>query len=255
MTDATTSPAKQDIRIRSLHSAEEMKVCVDLQQRVWGYVPIDVVPDQIFIVAAKTGGHVLVAYDQDDPIGFALAFAAVRNGHTYLHSHMVAVIEEFQNRGVGRMLKLAQREDALERGFDLIEWTFDPLQLKNARFNIDRLGAIIRHYIPNVYGLTSSRLHAGLPTDRLLAEWWVRSPRVESIVKDQAQRTAPNSRRASISIPASIRDICRDDPSAAQKIQSQIRDQFNTHFANGLAVLGFDLNREHGTYLLEPYED
>lgn len=259
MTEATTSPAKQQIRVESLHTAEEMKVCVALQQRVWGYDPIDTVPDQICIVAAKTGGHVLVAYDQDQPIGFALAFAATRPGQNYLHSHMVAVLENYQNRGVGRLLKLAQREDALARGFDLIEWTFDPLQLKNARFNINRLGAIIRQYVPNLYGRTSSHLHAGLPTDRLVAQWWVRSARVANILNissgPQHPPHASNGHSTAVSIPANIRDICRDDPPAAQKIQSSIREQFTSHFARGLAVVAFDLNSQHGAYLLEPYEN
>ena len=182
MSDGNTSAVKQGINIRMMEDAEEMSVCVELQQRIWGYDPIDTVPDQIFIVAKKTGGQVMTAYDLDTPVGFALAFAATREGRTYLHSHMVGVVEEYQNRGVGRLLKLAQREDALQRGIDLIEWTFDPLQLKNAHFNIQRLGAIVRHYIPNLYGRTSSPLHAGLPTDRLVAEWWVRSRRVEDVL-------------------------------------------------------------------------
>jgi predicted GNAT superfamily acetyltransferase len=254
MTDASTSPARQGIRIQALHAAEEMKICVDLQQRVWGYAPIDTVPDQIFIVAAKTGGHVLVAYDRDEPVGFALAFAAVRDGFSYLHSHMVAVVEHLQNRGVGGLLKIAQRDDALERGFNLIEWTFDPLQLKNARFNIERLGAVIRRYIPNLYGVTSSHLHAGLPTDRLVAEWWVRSRRVESILGAHA-RPKPHPARVAVTIPANIRELCRDNPRAAQTIQSQIREQFTAHFAHGLTAVAFELTPNHGSYLLEPYED
>ena len=113
MSDATTSAVKQGIRIRRIEDAQEMSVCVELQQRIWGYAPIDTVPDQIFIVAKKTGGQVMTAYDGDIPVGFGLAFAAMRDGLIYLHSHMVGVVEEYQNRGVGRLLKLAQREDAL----------------------------------------------------------------------------------------------------------------------------------------------
>lgn len=260
--EATSSPAKQQIRVEALHTAEEMKVCVELQRRVWGYEPIDTVPDQIFVVAAKTGGHVLVAYDADQPIGFALAFAAVRDNRTYLHSHMVAVLEHYQNRGVGRLLKLSQRQDALQRGFDLIEWTFDPLQLKNARFNINRLGAIVRQYVPNLYGRTSSRLHAGMPTDRLVAQWWIGSGRVAGILEGGSDpklthRAAhsPNGHGVSVSVPANIREICHNDPEDAQKIQSAIREQFVTHFASGLAVVAFALNEHYATYRLERYEN
>jgi predicted GNAT superfamily acetyltransferase len=230
-----------------------MSVGVELQQRIWGYVPLDTVPDQIFIVANKTGGQVMVAYDADKPVGFALAFAAVRDGLTYLHSHMVGVIDEYQNRGVGRLLKLAQRDDAIERGIALIEWTFDPLQLKNAYFNIERLGAIVRHYIPNLYGRTSSPLHAGLPTDRLVAQWWVRSPRVQDVLNHNARRIGNHLEK--VSIPANIRDICRDNPQAAETIQSAFREQFSTHIAAGRAAVGFELDAHVGTYLMEPYEN
>jgi predicted GNAT superfamily acetyltransferase len=230
-----------------------MKVCVGLQQQVWGYAPIDTVPDQIFIVANKTGGHVLVAYEQEQPIGFALAFAAVRDGQTYLHSHMVAVVEEFQNRGVGRLLKLAQRDDAIARGFDLVEWTFDPLQLKNAHFNLARLGAIVRRYIPNLYGRTSSPLHAGLPTDRLVAEWWVKSRRVEDIISGHSLKPSKAAER--VAIPAAIRELCVDNPSAAEDIQSGAREQFSRHFAAGLAAVAFEWEQDQGNYVLERYED
>src|SRR5580692_4643248 len=253
MSEATTSAAKQEIQIRAREEAQEMSVCVELQQRIWGYAPLDTVPDQIFIVARKTGGQVMTAYDGNTPVGFALAFAAMREGLTYLHSHMVGVVEKYQNRGVGRLLKLAQREDALERGINLIEWTFDPLQLKNAHFNIERLGAIVRHYIPNLYGRTSSPLHAGLPTDRLVAEWWVRSQRVAEVLGGRLRPMGADCER--IAIPAGIRGICRDDPRLAEKIQTKVREQFLTNIANGRAAVGFEFNEEHGTYLLEPYED
>jgi predicted GNAT superfamily acetyltransferase len=253
MSDATTSAVKQGIRIRMLEQAQEMSVCVELQQRIWGYAPIDTVPDQIFIVAKKTGGQVMTAYHGDTPVGFTLAFAAMREGLGYLHSHMVGVVEEYQNRGVGRLLKLAQREDALERGIRLIEWTFDPLQLKNAHFNIERLGAIVRRYMPNLYGRTSSPLHAGLPTDRLVAEWWVRSQRVEQVLGGLVRPMGTDGER--IAIPAGIRVICRDQPLSAEKIQTKVREQFLANIANGRAAVGFELNEEQGTYLLERYED
>jgi predicted GNAT superfamily acetyltransferase len=253
VSDATTSAVKPGIRIRMMEEAQEMSVCVELQQRIWRYAPLDTVPDQIFVVAKKTGGQVMAAYDGATPVGFALAFVAMREGLTYLHSHMVAVVEEYQNRGVGRLLKLAQRENALERGIKLIEWTFDPLQLKNAHFNIERLGAIVRHYVPNLYGRTSSPLHAGLPTDRLVAEWWVRSQRVEHVLAGSPQSIGSDCER--ISIPVGIRGMCRDEPQVGEKIQKEIREQFLANIANGRAAVGFRFNEEQGTYLLEPYED
>ena len=225
MSDDVVTSAKQGIVIRMVENAQEMSVCVELQQRIWGYSPIDTVPDQIFIVAKKTGGQVMAAYDRETPVGFALAFAAKREGLSYLHSHMVGVVEEYQNRGVGRLLKLAQREDALARGINLIEWTFDPLQLKNAHFNIERL----------------------------VAEWWVRSQRVEDVLAGRPRLTNPDCGR--IAIPAGIRGISGDEPQKAENIQAAVRDQFLANIANGRAAVGFEFNKGQGTYLLEPYED
>lgn len=253
MTDATASRAKQGITVQSAQEAAEMRACVELQQRVWGYSDVDTVPDQIFVVARKTGGQVLLAWQGNEPVGFALAFAAVRQGRAYLHSHMVAVLESCQNRGVGRLLKLAQRDDAIARGFDLIEWTFDPLQAKNAYFNIERLGVVSRHYVSNLYGRTSSPLHSGLPTDRLVAEWWLRSDRVQNALGGGARPL--NSNRTRIAIPANIREISRDAPAAAERMQSDFRKQFLNHFANGQAAVAFELTDDEGAYFLEPYED
>jgi predicted GNAT superfamily acetyltransferase len=208
----------------------------------------------MFVVAKKTGGQVLLAFDGERAVGFALAFVALKDGLVYLHSHMVGVLAGYRDRGVGRLLKLAQRADALARGIDLIEWTFDPLQLKNARFNIARLGAIVRHYLPNLYGRTSSPLHAGLPTDRLVAEWWVRSGRVENAVADSPAVIGGGTAER-IAIPAGIRELCETRAPAAAEIQSRVRGRFEELIAAGYAATGFELNEEEGVYLLEPYED
>ncbi len=241
------------IMIRPLQEVEEMSIGVDLQRRVWGYAEIDIVPDQIFIVARESGGQVLGAFHEDKAIGFALAFAGVHGGRIHLHSHMVAVLPEYQDRGVGRMLKLAQRDDAISRGIDLIEWTFDPLQMKNAYFNLMRLGAIVRRYIPNFYGRTSSPLHGGLPTDRLVAEWWVRSARVQELLAGKIPKAGPD--RVRIRIPAGIRQITSSHPAEAERIQTGVRSQFERHIAEGHAAVGFEFDAEQGSYVLEPYED
>jgi predicted GNAT superfamily acetyltransferase len=127
---------------------------------------------------------------------------------------------------VGRQLKLRQRDDALARGIDLIEWTFDPLELKNAYFNVEKLGAIVRRYIRNEYGVSSSALHGGLPTDRCVAEWWIREPKVNAAVVDR------------INVPADI--------SEARAMQGEIAEQFERCFARGLTVVGM----EGSSYLL-----
>jgi predicted GNAT superfamily acetyltransferase len=242
----------EGITVRSLHAVEEMRIGVELQQQVWSYSAIDTVPEQMFVVAKESGGQVLGAFQQDRAIGFALAFAGIHQQRHHLHSHMVGVVAEFQNQGVGRLLKLAQRDDAIARGIDLIEWTFDPLQLKNAHFNLERLGAIVRRYIPNCYGRTSSPLHAGLPTDRLVAEWWLRSDRVQSAIDGKNHAPEFSTR---VTIPVAIRQICSNDPPQAEKIQSRVREQFGMYIAAGQAAVGFEFDEHQGNYLLEPYED
>src|SRR5204863_4468964 len=122
------------------------------------------------------------AFSGEAMVGFAMSLPGYRDGQAYLHSHMLAVLPEYRNSGVGRNLKLAQREDALERGFERMEWTFDPLEIKNAHLNIARLGAIVRRYMPDFYGPSTSPLQGNLPTDRLVAEWWLRSELVGRVL-------------------------------------------------------------------------
>ena len=252
MSEGTASGKQAGIVVRPLHDVDEMKIGVDLQHRVWGYSPLDTVPEQMFVVANESGGQVLAAFHNDEPIGFALAFAGIHGAHHHLHSHMVAVVPEYQDRGVGRALKLAQREDAIARGIDLIEWTFDPLQLKNAHFNLVRLGAIVRRYIPNCYGRTSSPLHAGLPTDRLVAEWWVNSVRVKNALDNKSQNLQSSAR---ISLPMTIRQICASEPAEGERIQSRVREQFESHIAAGRAAIGFEFDERQGSYLIGLYPD
>jgi predicted GNAT superfamily acetyltransferase len=173
------------------------------------------------------------------------------DGSQFLHSHMLGTLREYRDRGLGRKLKLMQREDALARGFHLIEWTFDPLELKNAFFNMERLGAIVRRFVPNQYGSTSSHLHGGLPTDRCVAEWWIDSPRVHSLLSGSPQSKPPVE--ASIRVPANIADLRISDPKQARAIQEDVREQFLLHLRNGLSVIGFESTSEAGAYLLGDY--
>jgi predicted GNAT superfamily acetyltransferase len=165
---------------------------------------------------------------------------------------MLGVLSAYRNTGVGRQLKWKQRDYALERDINLIEWTFDPLEIKNAFFNIERLGATARRYTHNQYGTTSSHLHGGLPTDRLTAEWWIGSPRVQAIANNQpAQRPLPE---AEIRIPMEIGDWKREKPERALSVQSSIAEQFDRYFRAGLAVTGFDRDEDSGTYQLSTWE-
>ncbi len=236
------------ITIRRFETPDDMKVCVDLQKAVWGFSDLEVVPHRMFVVAFRTGGQVFGAFDGQRAIGFLLGFMARHNGQMYIHSHMTAVLPEYQNQAIGRRLKLAQRDDALSRGIDLVEWTFDPLQLRNAHFNIVRLGAIVREYLPNVYGRTSSPLHHDLPTDRLVAHWRIRDPRVKQILAGEKPST--NTDIEQVCVPRNILEICERDTESAKELQSQIRKQFQRLFKEGFTVTGFELDPKNGRYLL-----
>ncbi len=244
------------VTIRKCEALEDMQACFALQKEVWKFSDADLVPVRMFVLASKIGGHVIGAFDGGDLVGFALAIPAVRNRHLYLHSHMLAVRQQYRNGGLGRRLKLYQRDDALERGFELMEWTFDPLEIKNAYLNVERLGAIARRYNVNQYGITSSPLQGGLPTDRLVAEWWLKSRRVERILGG-GQR--PDFEvRGRIAVPAEIYEwkASAATRSQAVSVQAENREQFTKTFTAGLSVLGYERDPNgNGRFLLGAWEE
>lgn len=249
-------PAPQtgtDVSIRACQSHDDLKLCVELQRRVWNFADEDVVPAAIFVVAQHTGGHAYLAFHQNRAVGFALAFSTEHDGRRFWHSHMVAVLSEFQDQGIGRMLKLHQRSEALRLGIPAIEWTFDPLELRNAHFNIARLGAIVRNYIADCYGASTSPLHGGAPTDRLVAEWLVGSDRVKQILGGASRGAAADA--IEIPVPSPIRELRHSGDPRALEIQADLRGRLTQLFSRGYAVTHFRREPERGVYLLEPYED
>jgi predicted GNAT superfamily acetyltransferase len=255
------------ILIRPCSGFDELGACVQLQVEVWGYGDRDVVPLRVFIVAQKIGGQVIGAFDtalpgaspQGEPdslVGFAMALPAISGRRSYLHSHMLAVNPHYRNRGIGRRLKLFQRDDALARGINRMEWTFDPLEIKNAFLNIARLGAVVRRYAPNFYGVTSSRLHGQVPTDRLYAEWWFESDRVRSALGGEP---APlPAVEEEIFVPHEIAHW-RHLPLEQERIldiQSRNREHFEQAFTQHLAVIGFRIDTEgNGIFQLGRWQE
>jgi predicted GNAT superfamily acetyltransferase len=253
---ATPPSVSPEIVVRECDGLEELEACVRLQKEVWGFNDIDIVPARVFLVASKIGGQVIGAFRGDELVGYTLSIPGNRNGHVYLHSHMLAVKESCRNLGLGRKLKLAQRDDALEKGIELIEWTFDPLEIKNAYLNIVKLGAIARRYNINQYGSFSSPLQGGLPTDRLVAEWWLRSDRVEAVLASQDPR--PFAPVETITVPAEIyswKQAATDRPKAAE-FQNRNREKFLLAFAKGLVTLGYKRDeRGNGAFLLGHWDE
>ncbi len=240
------------IELRALKQQGEFEEAVGLQKAVWGFDDIELLPVRLFVVATKVGGQVFGAFDGERMIGFVLSIPGLKpGGGSYLHSHMLGVMPEYRDRGVGRMLKLKQREDALARGISLIEWTFDPLELKNAFFNMERLGAIVRRYVENQYGTTTSHLHGGLPTDRCVAEWWLDSPHASAILAGSAPARDVHER---IEVPVDINTLRREEPRRAREIQKSLGERLVSCFDRGLAVIGFEKSTRAGTYLMGRWE-
>ena len=264
MTGATARTTTGKVTIRKCEALEDMQACFTLQKEVWKFSDADLVPVRMFVVASKIGGHVIGAFvpkedercEEKELIAFALAIPGMRNGYCYLHSHMLAVRQRYRNGGLGRRMKLYQREDALARGFELMEWTFDPLEIKNAYLNIEKLGAIARRYNVNQYGITSSPLQGGLPTDRLVAEWWMKSKRVEAVLANSPR--AKFECRTRIDVPAEIYEWKAAAPTRAQAlaVQGNNRQRFQQAFADGLSVLGHERDgRGNGRFLLGEWDE
>lgn len=245
-----------EIVVRPCRGLEEMRACVALQKEVWNFADADLMPLRIFVVAGKIGGQVIGAFLDKELVGFVMALPAIRGGRAYLHSQMLAVRDKYRDAGLGRRMKLCQRDDALSRGLEIMEWTFDPLEIKNAFLNIERLGAIVRRYNLNQYGITSSPLQGGLPSDRLVAEWWLKSKRVETLLQGSARPRFKVEKM--ISVPAKIYEWKSSSHTRelAKQVQDKNREEFLRAFADGLAVLGYERDAEgNGQFLLGRWDE
>ncbi len=240
------------IEYRDLETFREYEQAVEVQREVWAFDKVETIPSRLLLIARHIGGQAIGAFDGRRLVGFCLAFPGLkRDGSPYLHSHMLGVLPGYRDRGIGRRLKLEQRNDALARGIKLIEWTFDPLELKNAFLNIERLGVIVRRYVLNAYGVTTSKLHAGMPTDRCIAEWYLDHPRTVAILEGRPREREPE--KARISVPAMIDELRRSDLRQALKIQKDISEKFINHLQIGLAVTGLERDESGAAYVLSPW--
>ena len=252
------------IHIRPCVGLEELEACVQLEVATWGYDHRDILPRKAFLVIQKTGGQIFGAFDTaldassdaDRMIGFAMAMAGIRATDTtaavpYLHSHMLAVLPAYRNQGIGQQLKRAQRDEALARGITRMEWTFDPLEIKNAHLNLNRLGAVVRRYHADFYGASSSQLQGGLPTDRLVAEWQMNSGRVQRALDGAPQTEFEIEEQILVSSAVDGWKQSDAERHRALELQQCNRERFQSAFRRGLLVLGFACDSEgNGRFLL-----
>ena len=244
-----------EIAIRECTTIADLDRCVSLQRDVFGLPDLEISPRRHLVVSRCAGGWTLGAFTAQDRLaGFVHHLAAVRGSEIFGYSHMMAVDREFQNKGVGARLKWAQRERALGEGRRFIKWTWDPMQSRNAHFNLNRLGVVVRSYAENFYGTDygldqTHQAGPGLDTDRLFAEWEITSPRVNKLGDGARLETRAGS-VASIEIPADWSRAVKADPLSAKKEQLRVRSEFQEAFSSGLVCAGFDRNAERPSYLL-----
>jgi predicted GNAT superfamily acetyltransferase len=239
-------------KIRPCRNLNELGACVDLQKAIWGYTDRELYPLRLFRNLTQIGGHVLGAFSSAGQlVGFVASMSAWRGKRRYYHSLSLGVLPEHANRGLGRSLKMAQRRAALRVGIRLIEWTFDPLRAKNAFLNIVRLGVIVRRYLPDYYGCVESRLQQGLPSDRLIAEWWLNSARVKRALRGGPPWGQKKNPAAEVLIPNDIESLAEAQPTLAREQQAAVREQLQRLFARKLAITGLVRDEAGSHYLLE----
>lgn len=238
--------------IRQCESIEEFADCVVLQRVVWGYRDNEIYPLRMFVNISRIGGHVLGAFTpKGTMVGFVVSTPAWRKDQRFFHSLLLGVLPEHENQGVGRMLKLAQRKAALRAGIDYVEWTFDPLRAKNAYFNVVRLGALAQRYCVDYYGPVRSRLQRRMPSDRLIAEWWLKSARVKRALAGKNPRTVRNIAAAKVAIPLNLDSLFVRRSARARELQSYVRARLQDCFSRKLAVTGFERSETEARYVLD----
>ena len=243
------------MEIRQVRSIEEYDACVRLQREVFGLPDLEISPRRHLIVSEQAGGWTLGAFADGKLVGFVHHLAAVHENEIFGYSHMMAVTAEFQNQGVGTRLKWAQRERALREGRTFIKWTFEPVRARNAHFNLNRLGVVVKAYAVNFYGTdyaTNPTERAsgplGLDSDRLFASWELRSPRVEALA--DGREYSVGQPEVTIEIPTDFSALLKSNPEAAKQESLRIREEFLRAFSAALVCRAFERDEQRPRYLL-----
>ncbi len=248
-----------NVEIHECTTIDELDNCVRLQREVFGLPELEISPRRHLIVSRQAGGWTLGAFAGERLVGFVHHLAAVRgDGEIFGYSHMMAVDPTLQNQGVGARLKWSQRARALQEGRSFIKWTWDPMQARNAHFNLNRLGVTVSSYAENFYGtdygstpILADAEPAGIDSDRLFANWQLNWRRVEDLAKGVSPlETVPASVEAVIIIPPNWTKLCREHPAEARQEQLRVRTEFERAFAAGCVAARFERSAEQPRYLL-----
>lgn len=251
--------------IENLHGIAQAREVEKLQTEIWSANESWVVPSHVLLIVSEYGGILLGARVNGALIGFVLGFLAQSHGKLHHASHMLGVLPHCRHHGVGAALKLHQRKMAIEQGLDLMRWTFDPLEARNAYFNFHKLGTVCRTYHSNYYGPMPDALNRDLPSDRLLVEWHLReigrrpgpvvapqtvlrnmdgSPELQI---DDIRKDLP----ISIEVPRDVQSIKRESPDLALSWRLAIRQAFSLSFGKGFQAHDF----RDGMYILLPQKE
>lgn len=252
--NAMSAQQNELLEIREVTSVAEYDSCIRLQREVFGLPDLEISPRRHLIVSRMAGGWTLGAFAEGTLVGFVHHLAAVSGAEIFGYSHMMAVAADYQNRGVGARLKWAQRMRALSEGRNFIKWTFEPMRARNAHFNLNRLGVVIREYAVNFYGTDYSTNPgeraagiSGMDSDRLFASWDLNSPRVAALAAGlEFPLGAPDH---IIEIPANFSELLRSDPDAGKQEMLRVRKQFLKALEDGLECRAFERDSEQPRYL------
>jgi predicted GNAT superfamily acetyltransferase len=249
--------SSSDVTIRECVSVEDFQQCIQLERAIWKDADIDIMPIRLYMISKTCNAPTIGAFDsQGRLVGFGHTSLALVDNHVAYHSHMLGVLEQYRDKDIGYRIKLFQRQRAIEAGIRLIFWTFDPLVSRNAYFNINKLGAIVKRYEVNYYGEgVSTVFDPDVPSDRLIAEWWVSSPHVESVLAGNKPRV--DEPLAWVCIPDDIDEVRARRGQEHRRWRFKVRDQFQKALAQGAIVRGFarEADRHQGCYLFGPDED
>ncbi len=255
-----TAEQSSEIEIREVTAIEEYDACIRLQREVFGLPDLEISPRRHLIVSSQAGGWTLGAFIEEKLVGFVHHLAAVRGDEIFGYSHMMAVAAEYQNQRIGARLKWAQRARALSEGRDFIKWTFEPTRARNAYFNLNRLGVVVREYGVNFYATDSGTNPAekaagvsGMDSDRVFASWNLRSPRVEALAAG-TEYSLPHPDRT-IEIPADYSALLKTDPAAGKREVLRVREEFLKALGDGLVCRAFERDAAQPRYLFYRDED